>query len=108
MEGSKRLKFNEFPKAQEKREEFYAHLKSQSSQAATGFLAALEETYLLIHQFPEIFSKVTGETRMAFHRKFPNHLILYRLTENSVDVFLILHTSRDYARVLKKGVSMLE
>ena len=79
-----------------------------SEQAALGFISALEDAYQHIGHFPE-----TGSQRYAHELDLPElrvwklkrypHLIFYINQPEHIDVWRVLHSSRDIAVWLNKS-----
>lgn len=91
--------------------ERYAEFMGQDSpDAARRFLPAVRETAERLLKFPAsgrgvILSrlKVAGVRRVSV-RGFPNHILVYRVAETSIDVLCVTHSARDLPRVIGKAL----
>jgi toxin ParE1/3/4 len=86
-------------------EDCYAHIAAESSVAAERFQEALSQAFERISTHPGIGAEwsaiaqaVPGIRRWAV-RGFPNHLILYRVMPERIDVVALLHGARDLGQV---------
>ena len=80
-----------------------------SPSVARSFVAALQEGFQHLSQFP-----ASGSTRYALESNLPElrswpvrgfpYLVLYADSELSVDIYRVLHTSRDIPAGLSEGM----
>jgi plasmid stabilization system protein ParE len=70
----------------------------QKPELASRFLEALSSTLRSIEQNPKLFPAVDGEMRrVLFPKPFP-YMVLYRIEDDLVSVYAVLHQARDPAR----------
>ena len=70
----------------------------QGPGLASRFYEALSSTLKSIEENPHLYPAVDGEMRRAlFPRPFP-YMVLYRIEDDWVSVYAVLHQARDPAR----------
>ena len=70
----------------------------QKPDLGSRFLEALSSTLRSIEQTPKLFPAVDGEMRrVLFPKPFP-YMVLYRIENDMVSVYAVLHQARDPAR----------
>jgi toxin ParE1/3/4 len=84
------------------------HYLNESSAAATGFVAALEQAYRHIQRWP-----ATGSPRYAHALDLPGlrfwrctrypYLVFYVEKDERIEVWRVLHASRDIPQWLREG-----
>jgi len=75
----------------------YGWYESQRTGLGEQFLAAVNASFDLIAQFPEMFAAVHGDVRRAVVSRFP-YAVFYRVEPRQVVVLAVLHTARDPGR----------
>jgi toxin ParE1/3/4 len=79
----------------------------QSLQMGLRFYRATEETFLLLAGQTEMGKRTECRSsflhgmRMFPLKRFPNHLIFYRLIENGIEIVRVLHGARDIETLFK-------
>ena len=100
------LRIERRPRAAKDAEETADYIARDSLAASLRFLGSLESTLADIAMSPQ-----AGSHFESFHpdlmgirfrrvRKFPNYLIFYRVTTDSIEVIRILHGSRELGQQL--------
>jgi plasmid stabilization system protein ParE len=80
---------------------YAAHLQEISCDTAIRFLKSFDETLSLIQDWPELspIQQVDGwkheDLRIRSMRQFRNYLVFYRITGEEIEIFRVLHGSRD-------------
>ena len=86
--------------------EIVTYLSDQSVPAAENFIAALEESFIFLQDWPESGGLTESEPlrsmgiRITLVSGFRNYLIIYRVREMTVEILRITHASRDQANLL--------
>jgi len=81
-------------------------LSAGSADAAVRFLEAAEQTFNQLAETPNIgkvvaiADKAFGDVRQWHIRNFKNHLIFYRLDQETVDILRVLHGARDLGDII--------
>ena len=63
-------------------------------ELGNGFRAAIENTILLIRQFPNAWPQLSATTRRCRTKRFPYGLI-YRINNNEIQILAVAHFSRE-------------
>jgi toxin ParE1/3/4 len=88
--------------------EITTYISSDNLDAGDRFIYAAEATFQLIAKTPGIgrFSGFTNpevaQVRQYPVKGFPNYLILYQLTEESIDIIRVLHGARNLELTLSE------
>ncbi len=82
-------------------QESFDYYESKVEDLGLNFLEALEKDLNLIAQYPEQAKIVRKEFRQALIKKFP-FLIIYKITESSIIIYSVFHTSRNPKDKYKK------
>lgn len=72
-----------------------------SADQADAYLRTLGATFRLLREFPELArerAEIVPPVRVHPHRA---HLIVYRVTEDAVEVIRVLHGRRDWQALLQ-------
>lgn len=72
----------------------YGWYEAQRPGLGEQFLSAVNASFDLIGQFPEMFALVHGDVRRAIVSRFP-YAVFYRVEPRRIVVLAILHTARD-------------
>ncbi len=75
----------------------YGWYQAQRTGLGEEFLAAVNASFDLIGQFPEMFVAVHGDVRRAIVSRFP-YAVFYRVEPRQIVVLAVLHTARDPRR----------
>jgi toxin ParE1/3/4 len=76
-------------------------------QSAAKFLAAVDETMEFLADFPDCGEKVPTRRpllkglRLWQVKGFPNHLVLFRLVEEKIEILSVFHGARSLPGILK-------
>lgn len=100
------------PAADKDIEEIAAYIVRDSVEQAMRFYVAVEATYGHVVQRPNAWRPVMdlGQPRAEGLRYrpllgFPNHLVLFRVLAETVEVVRILHAARDLPAVLQRELA---
>lgn len=94
------------PAADRDLEEIAVFLGRDSMSAADRFVDAAHRAFQHILDMPMLGSKVLAydpvltDLRRGRIARFPNHLIFYRIIDESIEIVRILHGARDIDRLL--------
>lgn len=86
-------------------EELVDYLALQDISLASRFIDSVEQAYLNIRQNPttgflaDFIDERLRNIRIMIVPDFPNHLIFFRESQESVRVMRVLHASRNVARM---------
>ena len=96
------------PEADRDIDEQCVHIAQGSMEAAHRFLVAVECAIDEIAEMPEVGRKwelsrpALRSIRVWHVRKFTNHLIFYRVTDEGIEIVRVLHAARDIDAVFKE------
>ena len=82
--------------------EIACYLSDQSEGLGFRFYECVDATYQQIHENPTWkgfgpFQKPESQNiRICPVKKFPNHLIFYRIEADKIEILRVLHGARDY------------
>jgi plasmid stabilization system protein ParE len=68
--------------------------EQQKPGLGTTFVAAIDSCFRRIQAMPGIYAVVARGVRLARIQRFP-YVVLYRLTDDTIEVLAVMHTSRD-------------
>ena len=94
-------------KADEDIDEFIFYLAEQSLEVAARFRDCVDKTFRHIAKMPELKPihpfrhPLMKDVRIWAIDRFPNHLILYRIVKDRVEVVRILHSSTNYMEIFE-------
>jgi len=74
--------------------------ESHKSGLGREFITALDNEFQAILQFPESRVVFFRDFRLGLPKRFPFR-IFYRIENKSVDVYAVLHQSREFRKLLK-------
>jgi toxin ParE1/3/4 len=83
--------------------------KHQTLQSGLRFLRAAEKTFPLLASQPQLGARTEYRSshlygmRMFPIKRFPNHLVFYRVVEDGVEIVRVLHGARDIETLFLQG-----
>lgn len=78
-------------------DEAYRRYEQQRPGLGDDFLAALDEVFNRLQQFPEAHQVIYRDVRRALPRRFP-YGVYYRVHADHVEVIAVQHSRRDPSR----------
>lgn len=91
--------------AQADLEEIADYIKADNMARATSFVHEAIDAGEAISDFPTAFPLVPGlEHRGIRRRTFGRYLIFYRVAANRIQILHVVHSARDYIRLLFRDV----
>jgi len=84
--------------------ELYSYFLERGESLAENFMNCLSETYKMVANMPELGElhrfrdPAMRNARIRKIKKFPNHLIFYRIEADKIVIIRVLHGARDYMR----------
>ena len=88
-------------RALEDLDEIFDYIARRNEKAANAVVDRIEQSVLPAAQFPHMFrpGKVDGTREIVAH---PNYIVIYRVTQDHIEVSGVVHTSRDYPRTVTR------
>lgn len=75
--------------------ELMEFIGERNASAAARLRVAIDEAINLVCRFPEMGrpGRIHGTRELIVH---PNHIVIYQITETTIDILRILHTRQRY------------
>ncbi len=95
-------------KARTEADDIAFHISLDNPRAANRFLDAVDETFAHLSHIPEAGTLIEELADTRFHNvrsctinKFRNHLVLYRLSNNDIQILHIVDGRREYLELFE-------